>query len=367
MALIDDNNSGIPAGAGKDPLEELDKELDSLREQMHGEGLSPSAKAPAPAERADKPAEEPRQDEPPRPAQRFKDEDGSKSPRTAIIVAALIMAVVGIAAGVMVYMMNRSAPQPEPTTVTVNDSELGTVELTPPEDASVNDYEVTNLTRDDNGYYTYTVNGKKVSEMGVDLSEFQGEVDFNAVKASGIDFVMLRLGGRTYGSGSLYEDTAFAGYYDQAKAAGLKIGAYFFSQAITPDEAADEARYSVELLNGRALDYPIAFDWEAIDDDAARTDGITGGQLTEVAAEFCNTVEQSGYRSMVYASTSLILQTYDFDIMKEYDFWLADYRSMPEQNSMYYHYKIWQYTDQGVVPGIEGDVDLNLCLNAANG
>ena len=300
----------------------------------------------------------------PQPRHRYSAAEEKKSPRTAVIAVALLLAVIGVAVGFGVYFSGRQTPDETPT-VTVSDPELGTLELQPPEDASVNSYQVKNLTLGDDGYYTYTVDGVKVSEMGVDLSEFQGEVDFEAVKASGIDFVMLRIGGRTYGSGSLYDDGAFDGYYDSAKAAGLKVGAYFFSQAVSREEAVEEAEYALRLLGGRTLEYPIAIDWESIDDDEARTDGIGSDALTAVAAGFCDTVEAAGFRSAVYASTSLILQSYDFEIMKNYAFWLADYREMPEQDAMYYRFSIWQYSDAGTVPGIEGAVDLNLCLDAS--
>lgn len=374
MAFIDDNNSGIPSGRGKDPLDELDRELEQLKITL-GEFDPRTAEAPKQAEEP-----QPRQDkitqpepaeveEHPSPAPPSHTDQPQKSPRIGVIIAALTVAVIGIAVGLAVYFLHLSPQkEPQPTeapTVTIHDSELGTIEIQPPEDASVNTYDSANLTRGEDGYYTYTVNGKKTSEMGVDLSEYQGEIDFDAVKASGIDFVMLRIGGRFYGSeGRMYSDSAFQDYYQQAKDAGLKIGAYFFSQAASREDAVEEAQYTIELLDGLTLDYPVAIDWETIDDDDARTDSVTGEILTEIAAAFCDTVEAAGYRSVVYASTSLILQSYDFETMKDYTFWLADYRAFPEQEKMYYNFTMWQYTAEGSVPGIDGPVDLNLCLNA---
>ena len=387
MAFIDDNNSGIPAGAGKDPLAELDRELEQLRITL-GE-LEPAEKEEEPEPAAkntidkeeipkESPAEGQEAAQPAAPresAVRAPEAEADKppvnepkKPRTALIIAALIFAITGIAAGAFIYALNRplGSDQPEePTTVTVHDSELGTVPITPPEDASVNNYETENLVLEDNGYYSYYVNGKKVSEMGVDLSEYQGEIDFSAVRESGVDFVILRIGGRFYGDkGTMYKDEAFLDYYQQAKTAGLKVGAYFFSQAASTEDAVEEAQYTLDLLGGLALDYPIAFDWEIIDDDVARTDNVSGEELTRIAAAFCDTVEAAGYRSIVYASTSLILQSYDFETMKNYDFWLADYRELPDKEQMYYHFTMWQYSTGGTVPGIEGTVDMNLYLNA---
>ena len=402
MAFFDDNNSGIPAGAGKDPLDELERELNELKLSLgeldpqdepaqeqpepirqtpaenttvkpsaagsYASGASAGPAPTAPGTHTAKPADT-APDRHDSHADRYapqgkpKGSGGSKGPHTAIIIAALIVAFIGVAVGITVYLLNNTGAEPEP--VTVHDSELGTVQLQPVEGASVNEYASESLVKDDNGYYAYYVDGVKTSELGVDLSEYQGEIDFAAVKAAGVDFVMLRIGGRYYGDeGKLYSDSAFKDYYRQAKDAGLKVGAYFFSQAASREDAVEEANYALELLGGLTLEYPIAIDWETIDDDDARTDDVTGEELTAIAAAFCDTVEAAGYSSAVYASTSLILQSYDFSVMKNYDFWLADYRELPEKDSMYYSFTIWQYSDSGTVPGIEGEVDLNLCLNA---
>lgn len=384
MAFFDDNNSGIPAGRGRDPLEELDRELAELRislgeaEPGQAEPASGPEPAPEPVPYAEPVRASAQEDKPSAPSgshapahaagYRPTPPEAPKSPKTGIVIAALIVALIGIAAGLAVYFINRpisGGADPEPETVAVHDSELGTIEIQPAQGASVNTYDTDNLVKDENGYYSYYVDGKKVSEMGIDLSEYQGEVDFAAVRESGIDFVMLRIGGRYYGDeGGMYSDSAFDAYYEQAKAAGLKVGAYFFSQAAGKEEAVEEAEYTLELLGGRPLDYPIAIDWETIDDDDARTDDVTGEELTALAAAFCDTVKAAGYDAAVYASTSLILQSYDFEIMKGYDFWLADYRELPEKDSMYYSFIMWQYSTDGTVPGIEGSVDMNLRLNA---
>ena len=338
MAILDDNNLGVASGFGKDPLAELDAELERLRIEMGEDGAK----------------------EPP---------DPKKRPHAAGVIPTLSLAILLVAALFGACGEKQPDEQPLPTaapTVLVSDDELGTISIQPPEDASTNEYRAENLILGDDGYYTYTIDGEKVSEMGVDLSENQVGIDFEAVRESGIDFVMLRIGGRGYGSGRLYADSAFEEYYEQAKDAGLKVGAYFFSQAISRDEAAEEAQYALSLLGDRILDYPLAFDWEYLEEDEARTDDLTGAQITVLAEAFCDTVEAAGCRSLIYANTSLILQSYDFNTMKNYDFWLADYRELPEQDAMYYRFTVWQYTTEGSVPGIDGTVDLNLCLNAAD-
>ena len=242
--------------------------------------------------------------------------------------------------------------------VTINDSVMGDIDLTPAKGAEINTYSSENLVTEDNGLPAYYKDGKKISHIGIDLSEYQGEVDFAKAKAAGVEFVMLRIGGRFYGTdGTVYEDGAFDTYYQQAKAAGLKVGAYFFSQAISTQDAVEEADFVIKKLSGKQLDYPIAFDWENIGDDEARTDNINGTELTVIAEAFCNKVIDSGYKAIVYANSAQMFIMYDFDTMKDYDFWLADYREFP---TMYYKFDMWQYATDGKIDGIDGDVDMNL-------
>lgn len=242
--------------------------------------------------------------------------------------------------------------------VTINDSVMGNIDLTPAKGAEINTYSAENLVTEDNGLPAYYQDGKKISHIGIDLSEYQGEVDFEKAKAAGVEFVMLRIGGRFYGDkGTVYEDGAFDSYYQQAKAAGIKVGAYFFSQAVSTADAVEEAEFVVKKLGGKKLDYPIAFDWENIADDEARTDNVNGSELTTIAEAFCNKVIESGYKAIVYANSAQMFIMYDFETMKDYDFWLADYREFP---TMYYKFDMWQYATDGTVDGIEGSVDMNL-------
>lgn len=242
--------------------------------------------------------------------------------------------------------------------VTINDSVMGNIELQTVEGAKVNTYTADNLVTDENGIPSYYEDGKKISHLGVDLSEFQGDVDFAALKNAGVEFVMLRIGGRFYGDdGVLYEDKSFDTFYDNAKAAGLKVGAYFFSQAASAADAKEEAEYALNKLNQRALDYPIALDWENIAEDEARTDHVTGDELTQIAETFCDTIEAAGYKSLVYSNTQQMFILYDFETMKDYDFWLADYREFP---TMYYKFDMWQYSKEGTIAGVEGTVDMNI-------
>ena len=286
--------------------------------------------------------------------------------RLIIILVAIVLSavlIIGLTFAVTRILIPRTAEESTSATsageiVTINDSVMGDIELQTVEGAEVNTYTADNLVTDENGIPAYYENGQKISHLGVDLSEFQGDVDFAAMKQAGVEFVMLRIGGRYYGDdGVLYTDHNFDTNYEKAKAAGLKVGAYFFSQAISAADAKEEAAYTIEKLGGRTLDYPIGFDWENIQEEAARTDHVTGDQLTDIAEAFCDAVNAAGFKSIVYSNTSQMLIMYDFETMKDYDFWLADYREFP---TMYYKFDMWQYSKEGKIDGVEGTVDMNL-------
>lgn len=255
---------------------------------------------------------------------------------------------------------NTPAETAEPTTI-IHDPYLGTLTVPDVEGIEKNEYKKENFVKDENGFMSYVENGEVKSTLGVDLSYIQGDVDFDALKSQGIDFVILRIGGRGWGeSGSLYSDDNFDSNYERAKAAGLKVGAYFYSQSITPQEAKEEAQYVVELLNDRPLEFPVAFDWEYVDEDPdARTHNIEGEVISDMAVAFCEEIKSSGYIPMIYINSSLIYQSYNLEKIKDYDFWHAEYNDQP---SLYFDFAIWQYTKTGRVSGIDSDVDINICM-----
>ena len=212
---------------------------------------------------------------------------------------------------------------------------------------------------DDRGRLTYEKDGKR-AKTGVDVSIYQGEVDWPAVAADGIDFAILRVGYRGYTEGGLFPDQTFAQNLQGALDAGLEVGVYFFSQAITPEEAEEEADYILEALGGRKITYPVAFDWEPITPgENARTDGLDGAALTRCAVAFCKRVEKAGLRPAVYFNQTQAYLRYDLRELADYDLWLAEYGVRPD---FYYRFDLWQYTHTGTAAGIKGDVDLNLDL-----
>ena len=209
----------------------------------------------------------------------------------------------------------------------------------------------------DDGYLT-CVSGN--SWLGVDVSEYQGIIDWEQVAQSPVQFAMVRLGFRAWGSkGELHTDTYWLENLQGAKAAGLHVGVYFFSQAITVEEAVEEAQFVLQLLDGAQLDLPIVFDWETISANDARTNGMSRTILNACALAFCQEIAAAGYTPMVYFNQDMAKRMYDLQTIQDagYGFWLAMYT-----DSMTYPYQLdmWQYTSGGTVPGIKTNVDINL-------
>lgn len=196
--------------------------------------------------------------------------------------------------------------------------------------------------------------------LGIDVSHYQGEIDWQKVKASGIAFVIIRLGFRGYGAeGVMKADSKFEQNLEGARAVGLDVGVYFFSQAINENEAVEEAEFVLEHLNGRDLQLPIVYDPETILHDEARTDDVTGEQFTKNTIAFCERVEEAGYKPMVYCN--MLWQAYELDLkeLSDYPIWYADYEPYPQTP---YDFAYWQYSSEGKVDGIQGNVDMNIQL-----
>ncbi len=195
--------------------------------------------------------------------------------------------------------------------------------------------------------------------LGIDVSKFQGSIDWEQVKNAGISYVMLRIGLRGYGSGKLLLDERFYENLRGAKAQGLKTGVYFFSAAISEEEAREEAAFVLQAIEGQEMEMPIVFDTEPILYDTARTDDLTGKQLTKITAAFCDAVQEAGYQPMVYANAKRLTTVLYLEELTDYPLWLADYRMQPD---FPYAFTMWQFTESGKVPGIEGAVDIDLYL-----
>ncbi|MBR3292930.1 MAG: glycoside hydrolase family 25 protein [Oscillospiraceae bacterium] len=200
---------------------------------------------------------------------------------------------------------------------------------------------------------------------GVDVSEHQHEIDWKAVKESGIDFAFIRVARRGYSEGGLFEDEYYAENIRGASDAGLKVGVYFFSQAINVQEAVEEAEMTIRLLAPyqNRISLPVVYDWEKIyDDSSARTAGLDTQTLSDCAVAFCETVKSAGYTPGVYFNRHTGYYGFDLTRLEEYVLWFA----LPEAKfpSFYYATDIWQYSFTEQIPGINTPTDVNLYFQA---
>ncbi len=211
----------------------------------------------------------------------------------------------------------------------------------------------------DSGWKEYEEDGVRALH-GVDISEHQSEVDWAALRAAGVDFAMIRAGYRGYTDGGLFEDAHFRDNVLAAQAAGLEVGVYFFSQAITEEEAEEEARFLLRAVSGLQLSWPVAFDWESVAAEA-RTDGLSGREMTACALAFCRVIREAGLIPAIYANQQQGLLYYGYAEQELADvvFWLADYNETP---AFRFPFQMWQYTDSGRLDGVSGSIDLNLSL-----
>lgn len=196
------------------------------------------------------------------------------------------------------------------------------------------------------------------SVPGVDVSSHQGAIDWSAVREAGFQFAMIRIGYRGWGTGELRLDERAEENLTGARAAGMQVGCYFFSQAVSPEEAEEEAAYVLAFLKGQALELPIVFDWE-IPDSSARTADMDGAAVTECTKAFCRRIRDAGYEPMVYFNLYFMERYLDLGELRDYKFWLALYDS---PMSCPVRVDMWQYTANGIVPGIEASVDIDLLL-----
>ena len=210
------------------------------------------------------------------------------------------------------------------------------------------------------GFLTYDGDGP--SYVGVDVSAHQGEIDWDAVADDNIDFAMVRVGFRGTGTGSLNTDK----YYEQnirgAMRAGLETGVYFFAQAVTVEEAIEEADYVISLLDGLDINGPVAYDWE-MHDSTYRVYGTSPEMATACAVAFCERIKDAGYTPMVYGGTYVTYMKYDQGALADYLSWYPEYKSEKSEKlcpTLVYHMDYWQFSSSRAVAGINGRVDMNI-------
>lgn len=209
----------------------------------------------------------------------------------------------------------------------------------------------------DNGEMQYTKDGTIISHKGIDVSKFQGVIDWNAVKQDGVEYAFIRVGLRGYETGEIVEDECFKTNIEGANAAGVSAGVYFFSQAVTEAEAVEEAEFVLNLIKDYKIDCPIVYDVEKVANSTARMNQINQEERTAITIAFCERIKEAGYEPMIYANMEMFTQLVDISQLEAYEKWYAYY-----DPSLYYPYDftVWQYSEKGAVAGITGDVDMNI-------
>lgn len=210
-----------------------------------------------------------------------------------------------------------------------------------------------------NGLKRYVDGGKTLSYLGADLSKYNGEVSFSSMKAAGVDYVMIRVGSRGYSTGKLTQDEKFEQYMKEAAEAGLQIGVYFASQAITQEEAVQEADYVLQCIAPyqAKITYPVAFDMEFAANDEARIDGLGKEERTTITMALLDRIKNAGYTPMIYGDKEWLIKEIDMSSLQQYGVWLSQEEDTPDYP---YQFSMWQYTTDGVLNGVSGDVGLNL-------
>ncbi len=194
------------------------------------------------------------------------------------------------------------------------------------------------------------------SRVGIDVSKWNGEIDWDKVRNSGVEFAIVRAGYRGSVTGALVEDPYFAANMKGAAASKMPVGVYFFTQAVNEVEAVEEASAVLRLVKEYQLDYPIFIDTEGAGGNG-RADGLDVETRTLVCEAFCRTIENAGYEAGVYGSRNWYNNNLHADALEKYCIWLAEYRSAPLYQG---YYQMWQYTSKGAVDGIAGNVDMNV-------
>ena len=212
-------------------------------------------------------------------------------------------------------------------------------------------------TSDPNNWTYLDENGSKLSIRGIDVSKYQGTIDWKKVAAAGVEFAIIRLGYRGMNEGTLELDPVFEKNMEEAAAAGIKTGVYFFSQAITKEEAEEEADFVIRAVKKYNVTYPVIFDTERVATYNARANGLSYEDRTDMCITFCDRIAAAGYTPMIYANTKYMIMGINLERLEKYDKWFAVYS---DKITFPYDFQMLQYSESGSIPGIKGNVDLDI-------
>ena len=227
------------------------------------------------------------------------------------------------------------------------------------EDLAMNTYIGENFIAEENGMVSYQEDGEVLTRKGIDVSKYQGEIDWEAVKNDGIDYAIIRVGIRGYSEGGILEDEFFRQNIEGAIANGIPVGVYFFTQAVNEAEALEEADFVIGMLQGYELTYPVYLDIEDVKKESCRTNGLTVEERTNNAKVFLERIREAGYEPGLYGNMKSFLLMVDLASLEQYDKWFAGY-TLPIYYP--YEYKMLQYSEKGKVAGVPAAVDINICF-----
>lgn len=220
----------------------------------------------------------------------------------------------------------------------------------------VSPYNFDNL-KSEQGRFSYYEDGNLVSQTAVDVSDLQGKIDWERVSEDGIDFAMIRLGRRGYTEGNIYLDDYYYENVSGVQSEGMPFGVYFFSQAITEDEAIEEANFVIKHLSGSGISYPVVFDHEPVESADGRANNLSKNELTHITKAFCQKIEDAGYTPMIYGN-AFDMERLNLNDLKGIDVWYAEYES--SQPTGQFDFAMWQYSSTANVSGINTQADLSI-------
>lgn len=225
------------------------------------------------------------------------------------------------------------------------------------ESLAKNTYDPDAFQADEDGVIHYYQDGERVSHKGIDVSRYQDTINWSRVADDEVEYAFIRLGIRGYTTGEIMEDESFQRNIKGALDNDIDVGVYFFTQAMSVEEAEEEAEFVLESINPYQVKYPIVLDVEAVTSTEARANDLTSEERTKYCLAFCKKIKEAGYTPMIYGNLKTFMLMLDIQELEEYDKWFAYY---DESYYFPYDFKIWQYTNKGSVSGIKGDVDLNI-------
>ncbi len=228
------------------------------------------------------------------------------------------------------------------------------------EEVSEQGVTIADITINEQGKYEYQKDGIVLSKQGIDVSKYQGNIDWTKVAKQDVTYAMLRVGCRGYGTnGTLIKDDRFEQNAKGALKQGIQIGAYFFSQAITEKEVLEEADFVINELKAYDITYPVAINIEAVKGEVTRQDVLSKEERTKLCIVFCEAIKEAGYTPMIYGDVNSFENLLDIEQLAEYDLWICE---TDDEKEFTHEFVIWQYSREGSVSGISGNANMSICV-----